>query len=203
MTAKATIIPINWIDRTERFAVIRGYDRRRRKPLLKEFYRNKGSCHFTRGVPTGLIDFSYRAVIKLGLKGKRFFFSRGAVKRNGISLVHTVALQQLDWDAGISVIIPQKLRYSHRFSLSINGTVHDLRVMEIAVLMALLSLKAGKRSKQWYADMAASVIAAGWRCLDGGRPLPVSRPSGQEGSRGDTKNIRTRAAKKPAKKPIP
>jgi hypothetical protein len=203
MTKKPVIVPIDWINPTERFAVIGGYDRGRRKPRLKEFYRARGNCHFSRGIPRGLIDFAYRAVVKLGLRKVVIFFSRGAVKRNGKSLVNTVALRRLDWDAGISVIIPQRLRYSARVSLSVNGAHQDFRVMELALLMALLSLAAEKKSGRWYADMAATIVAEGWSRLDKGVPSEVVRSGLQAGSRGETKGRRTMPAHKPMRKPAP
>ena len=203
MTVKPKVIPIDWIGRTERFAVISGYDRGARKPRLKEFYRSKGKCHFTRGIPNGLIDFAYRAVTRLGLRKERIFFSRGAVKRNGKILLNTVALRRLDWDAGISVIIPQRLRYTVRVRLSVNNAVHDMRIMELALLMALLSLVSDKISNSWYADMAATIIAEGWSFLEKGVPSSVTRADPQEGSRGDTKGRRTIPARRPQRKPTP
>ena len=203
MSPKGTIVPINWIDTDESYAVIRRAGTRRSRPQLREYCLAKGSCHYTRAVPRGIIDLSYRAVVKLGLRGTRFFFSRGSVKKNGADLVNTVSFQRLNWDAGVSVIIPRRLRYAARVGLLIDGVAHELRVMELAVLMALLSLKGKTRSRRWYADMAASILARGWRSLESGRPPDVRLAPAQRGSRGSTKNINARPARRPVRKPMP
>ncbi len=203
MSPKGTIVPINWIDTDESYAVLRRAGTRKRRPQLREYCLAKGNCHYTRTVPRGIIDLSYRAVVKLGLRGTRFFFSRGSVKKNGVQLVNTVSLQRLAWDAGVSVIIPRRLKHTARVGLLIDDVAHELRVMELAVLMALLSLKSSRHSRRWYADMAASILARGWRSLDAGRPPDVRLAPVHTGSRGATKNISARPARRPARKPIP
>ena len=78
MTAKT--VPINWIDDTERYILVPRMERKRVVKKVKRLIKVKGACYFTLGVPLGLIDFIYRAVLQLRLKDRKFIFSRGAVK---------------------------------------------------------------------------------------------------------------------------
>lgn len=126
----------------------------------------KGNCAFTRDVPRGMIDFIYRATLRLGLRGRRFTFVRGMVRKGGKSLAMAVAVRELGWGMGSAVVIPKSLRFGERTALVIDGEKADIRVMEIVVLYALLRLARRDHAPEWHAAMAAAVIARGWKSLE-------------------------------------
>jgi len=149
----------------------------------------------------GLVDFVYRAVVKIGIRGEKLFFSRGAVNSNGRSLRNTVAILRLPWDVGLSITIPRNLRYGDFVELAVDGAPGRFRVMELAVLMALLSVKISKRRRSWYADMAATIIARGWSQLEKGSPLEVTFLKNHDGSPGRAKGNIARPKRAPRRKP--
>lgn len=160
------IVQINWIDKSDQYALVPGYEHKKNTRRIKELGRVKGNCHFAPGVPEGLIDFIYRAVIKLKLRNKKLIFSRGQVKKNDLPVLNAVAVCELDWGCGTSIRIPRLLRYSATIRLTINGDEHLLRLMELIVLRSLLQIASPRKSHSWYADMAAFVLAKGWPQLD-------------------------------------
>ncbi len=160
------IVPIDWIDESEQFALIPGHINNKKIRRIKELKKAKGNCSFAHGVSKNLIDFIYRAVTRLGLKNKKFLFSRGAVKRNNRSIINAVGISELDWDVGISMRIPRSLNYNHRIRLLVDKEERHLRLMEIIVLSALLHISYPKKNAQWCSNMSASIIAKGWDRLD-------------------------------------
>lgn len=196
ITAKT--VPINWIDKTERYILVPRIEKKRVVKKVKRLIKVKGSCYFTLGVPLGLIDFIYRAVVQLDLRSRKLIFSRGAVKVKGGPSSNVVEVFELDWDLGTSIIIPRRRRYDTTMDFTIDGKVHTLRLMEIMVLSGLLRLKFPGKSEIWRSAMAASIIARGWKELTKGEPPSVSRsdgakdtcPSGRAGA--SVKRRRTR-----------
>ncbi len=183
-------VSITWIDDTERYILVPQLERKRVVKKVKRLIRVKGACYFTQGVPLGLIDFIYRAVLKLGLRGRKLIFSRGAVKVNRNPTSNIVEVCELDWDLGTSFIIPMKRRYDTVLEFTIAGRNHTLRLMEIMVLSAMLRLKYPDKSEIWRSAMAASIIARGWAEIEKGEPPSVHRsdragdagPSGRAGA---------------------
>lgn len=179
MKKKSTkTVPINWINSTERYILVPRVVRTRVVKKVKRLIKVKGACYFTLGVPLGLIDFIYRAVVQLRLRDRKFIFSRGAVKVKGGSSSNVVEVFELDWDLGTSIIIPRRRRYDTSLDFTIDGNVHTLRLMEIMVLSGLLRLTFPDKSEIWRSAMAASIIARGWKELERGEPPSVSRSDG-------------------------
>ncbi len=163
---KKKVVPINWIDESNQYALIPGHNKNKKIRRIKALKNVKGNCYFAHGVSKNLIDFIYRAVIKLELKDKKLLFSRGAVKQKKRSVVNAVGISELDWDVGTSIRIPQKLNYNYRVALLIDKDEHKLRLMEIIVLSCLLHIACPGKSSNWCSDMSASIIANGWGQLD-------------------------------------
>lgn len=159
---QSNIVNINHIDTSNRCAIVPGYNNRKKNKKLKQLPKSKGNCFFSSGVSHNLINFIYRAVVHLGLKNKKFIFSRGAVKKNNISVVNAVGVRELDWDVGISIRIPHKLSYNNTTRLVIGKEEHELKIMDLIVLSALLRFSHPNKKIKWYTDMAAIIIAKGW-----------------------------------------
>jgi hypothetical protein len=159
-------VPINWIGDTEKYIVVPRVERNRVVKKLKSLIKVKGGCYFTQGVPYGLIDFIYRAVVKLSLKEHKLIFSRGSVKNGSRPTLNMVEVCELDWDLGTSIIIPQKRKYGSHAGFCINGRKSTLRIMEIIVLSGLLRLTHRNKSEKWRSAKAAAIIALGWQALD-------------------------------------
>ncbi|OHD70433.1 MAG: hypothetical protein A2W19_15570 [Spirochaetes bacterium RBG_16_49_21] len=168
-------VPINWIGDTEKYIVVPRIEKRRVVKKLKRLIKVKGGCYFTQGVPHGIIDFIYRAVMKLGLRERKLLFSRGAVKNGSRPTSNMVEVCELDWDLGTSFIIPLRRRYGSTADFIINHRRYTLRIMEIIVLSGLLKLVKNDKSEKWRSAMAAAVIALGWAELDRGDPPGVCR----------------------------
>lgn len=168
-------IPINWIGDTEKYILVPRLERKRVVKKVKRLIKVKGGCYFTQGVPLKLIDFIYRAVVKLGLRDRKLIFSRGAVKVKGRPTSNVVDVYELDWDLGTSFIIPLKRSYNDMLNFIINGKTHSLRIMEIMVLSGLLRLVHAGKSEKWRSAMAAAIIAGGWAELQKQGPPDVCR----------------------------
>ncbi len=172
---KGRTVSITWIDDTEKYILVPRLVRNRVLKKMKRLIKVKGKCFFTQGVSHGLIDFIYRAVIRLGLRDRKFVFSRGAVKTGGRPTSNMVEVLELDWDLGTSIIIPLKRNYNDRLDFTIDGKKHSLRLMEIMTLSGLLRLTHPDKSELWRSARAASIIALGWGELDKPAPPPVRR----------------------------
>ena len=163
---KSNIVNINHINESNSCAIVPGYNNRKKNKKLKQLPKSKGNCFFSSGVSYNLINFIYRAVVHLGLKNKKFIFSRGAVKKNNISVVHAVGVRELDWDVGISIRIPHKLNYNDITRLLIGNEEHELKIMELIILSALLRFSYPNKKIKWYSDMAAIIISKGWHYFE-------------------------------------
>src|SRR4030042_2096392 len=159
-------VPINWIGNTEKYILVPRLEKKRVVKKVKRLIKVKGGCYFTQGVPLNLIDFIYRAVIKLGLRDRKLIFSRGSVKIKNRPSSSAVSICELDWDLGTSFIIPQKRTYGSTVTVVVNNKKQTVRFMEIMVLSALLKLVFKKKSEKWRTAMAAAIIARGWAELE-------------------------------------
>jgi hypothetical protein len=168
-------VPINWIGDTEKYILVPRLERKRVVKKVKRLIKVKGACYFTQGVPYKLIDFIYRAVIKLGLRERKLIFSRGAVKARGRPTSNSVDVYELDWDLGTSVIIPLKRRYDSMQNFTVAGRTYPVRLIEIMVLSGLLRLVHGDKSENWRSAKAAAIITRGWGEMEKADPPPVSR----------------------------
>jgi hypothetical protein len=164
--SKPNIIDINRIDRVSRCALIPGYSNKKKVRKIKDLTKSRGNCLFTSGISHSMIDFIYRAIVKLRLKDKKFIFSRGAVKINGISVINAISIKKLDWDVGISMRIPHRLKYDYKIQITVENEEHELRLMELIVLSSLLRMTYPGKKSEWYSVMSATIIAGGWPMLD-------------------------------------
>ncbi len=156
------IVHINRIRKTEKCAIIPGYKNKKKIRKLKELTRSKKNCLFSSNIASNLTDFIYRAVVQLKIRDKKLIFSRGAVKINGIPVLHATAIQELDWDVGISIRIPYKLNYNRIIKANIDSTEYSLRLMEIIALSALIHIAFPLKNSKWCSDMSVLIIAKGW-----------------------------------------
>jgi hypothetical protein len=173
-TGKA--VPINWINDTEKYILVPRMEKNQVVKKVKRLIKVKGSCYFTQGVSHALIDFIYRAVIKLGLRDRKLIFSRGSVKHERRPTRNSVEICELDWDLGTSIIIPLKRNYRSSARFMIEDREYTLRIMEIIVLSGLLKLIFRDKSTKWRTSMAASIIARGWGELEKEDPPKIYRP---------------------------
>jgi hypothetical protein len=167
------VIPLNWIDESERWVLVPSYTSRGIRRRLKGLIKVKNNCYFTSGVAHQLIDFVYRAVVQLGLRDKKLIFSRGSVRRNNRPVINAVDICELDWDVGMSLIIPRTLNYKREIGLLVDNEEYQLRLMEILVLQGLLRIAYPEKGRRWHSAMAASIIAKGWGRLEGDNPAEV------------------------------
>jgi hypothetical protein len=165
MNRENNIIPLNWIDDTERWIVIPGTIKEGRKRRLKELFLRKNNCFFARSVPKSIIDFTYRSVKKLGLTPKAIFFTKGTVRIKKGVVKNAVMVRELEWDVGTLVTIPAGMRYRERLTLEIDGERKDLRLMELSILHGLLQIAYPKKNSAFYSHMSALVIVRGWKQL--------------------------------------
>lgn len=168
-------VPINWVGDTEKYILVPRLERKRVVKKVKRLIKVKGACYFTRGVPCGLIDFIYRAVIRLGLRERKLIFSRGSVRIKGRPTSNVVDVYELDWDLGTSIIIPLKRRYDSIQNFNVDGRTYPVRLIEIMVLSGLLRLVHGDKSESWRSAKAAAIITHGWGEMGKPGPPPVSR----------------------------
>ncbi len=169
------IVPINRTEASEQCAIISGYENGRRIPRLKELKKVRGNCYYTSGVSAKIADFAYRAVVQLGLRDKKFLFSRGAVKRNNRPIITSCRITELDWDVGTEITIPNKLNYERKIELMVDGEKHSIRLMEIIVLTALLRIACPHKSDRFFSEKSAAVIAKGWACYHENRKCHITR----------------------------
>lgn len=162
---KTKIIDINKIHDFEHWVPVPCYINKKRKIKFKRLYKKKGNCYFAVGIPFGIINFIYRSTLKLNLKENKLIFSKGAVKINNLSVNNAIQLNKLDWDVGISFIIPRKLNYKSFSEYTINNKKHKIRNMEVLVLSTLLKLAKPGKSNAWYTNCSQNIIINGWKSL--------------------------------------
>lgn len=168
-------VPIDWIGDTEKYILVPRKQKSRVVKKVKRLIKVKGGCYFTQGVPHRLIDFVYRAVIRLGLRDRRLIFSRGAVRVRNLPTSNVVEVLELDWDLGTSFIIPLKRTYRSKVRFAVGETAHTLHVIEVMVLSALLRLVHPDKSEKWRSSKAVAILARGWGELRAGDPPAVNR----------------------------
>ncbi len=160
------VISLNWMDDTERWIVIPGTIKEGRRRRIKELFLKKNNCFFARGVPKSIVDFTYRAVKKLGLTEETLFFVKGTVRiRRGV-VRNAVMLKELNWGVGTLVTIPTGMRYREKLTLEIDGERKELRLMELTLLHGLLQLAFPKKNSAFYSEMAALIISRGWGSIE-------------------------------------
>ncbi len=157
------VIPLNWIDPSERYVVVPRNVNGKVRTYIKPLKKKKGNCYFTCTMPHALIHFVYRCAKKLGLHAQVLIFSRGSVKMKGKAVNHTISITRLDWDVGVSFVIPLRLRYDRKVTVEIEGCEHSVRLMELAVLGALLSVRFPSFSKDRCNELAIRILVGGWK----------------------------------------
>jgi hypothetical protein len=162
-----TVVPIDWIEKSDHWGLVpAGRETKGAKRRFRALTIRKGNCAFTRDVPRGMIEFIYRATVRLGLRKNGLAFMRGTVRRGGITLSTAVSVRELGWGMGSAVVIPRTLRFREHITLAIDGKRAGVRVMELIVLNALLHLARPGQKPDWYAALAASVMVCGWKSLE-------------------------------------
>ncbi len=160
------VIPINQVEERDRWIVVPGTSLEGNRRRIKEVPRGRNQCNFAAGVPKSINDFIYRTVMQLGLTDRKLIFSRGVVRSRHLKVKHAVSIKELDWDVGTLITIPRILKYGEYITLVIEGSEHTLRLMELVVLHGLLQLAYPKKNAEYYAAMAALVLARGFKHLD-------------------------------------
>jgi len=170
----AKIVPINRLKKTEdRIIIPGGTVNNKSRPRRICLKHSRGRCRFAAGIPRSLMDFLYRATLKLNLGDSALVFSRGTVKRRGKAVMNAVAVRRLDWDLGTWVMLPRSLRCSSRIRVTVDGKAAALRTLEALALGALIKIARPGKRPWWYTGMAAAVIVNGWGALDDPSPPAV------------------------------
>ncbi|MEW6526944.1 MAG: hypothetical protein AB1444_09780 [Spirochaetota bacterium] len=165
MVSENNIIQLNKIEITERYIVIPRLIRGKVQKIVKPLKKVKGNCYFTCNMPHALINFIYRSVKKLGLTSVNLIFSRGNVRIKN-RIVHNAVLSTiLDWDLGISFIIPLKLRYNTFVTIEVDNNDYSVRLMELAILIALMAHAHPSQSRKKHIENAHKVLTLGWKSI--------------------------------------
>jgi len=93
----------------------------------------------------------------------RVVTSRGSVKKNGKNVYNAVAVYELEWDLGTSIIIPQRLRHDKMVTIEVEGADYPARLMELVTLIALLRLACTGKTNSWYNSYSAKILVHGWK----------------------------------------
>ena len=160
------IVPINWVDDAERWVLVPGHAGRGKVRRTKEIRFVKARCHFSYDVPKSIIDFTYRAVRKLGLSERTLIISRGTVRNSRGIVKNAASIQELAWGVGTLVTIPRVLKYGEKVQIPIDGVLHSFRLMELVVLHGLLRIAYPRKKAAFYTKMPARILAEGWSVLD-------------------------------------
>ncbi len=160
------IVPIDAHEKREEWAILPFHSRRGGGRAIKGFPRARGNCHFAREIPIAMIDFVHRAALKLGIRGRRIFISRGTVRTRTRRLSNAALLRELPWGAGYSILLPRSLRYNTRILAPVEGAEHVFRAMEFVTLQALVKLAYPEKSAPDCASTAARILAKGWKSLE-------------------------------------
>jgi len=166
---KSKVVPIDWTDESDRWIVAPGTVLEKGRRRIKGIACVRNNCHFAAGVPRGMYDFIYRAIVKLKMTGRTFIFSRGMVRTARTRIKHSVGITELDWAVGTLVTIPRILAYRETITLLIEGEEYTLRLMELVVLRGLLALAMPGRNAEYYPAMAALILARGWKEIEAER----------------------------------
>lgn len=162
---KHNIININKIDKTEHYIVIPRRIRGKVQKVIKPLKKVKGNCYFTCNMPHALINFIYRSVKKLGLTNSKLIFSRGTVRINNRVVHNAVSSTVLEWDLGISFIIPLKLRYNTFVTIEVADNDYSVRLMELAILIALMAYAHPSQPPKKHVEDAHKVLCFGWKSI--------------------------------------
>jgi hypothetical protein len=160
------IVPINWVDDAERWILVPGHAGRGKVRCAKEIRFVKDCSHFSYDVPKSIIDFTYRAVRKLGLSEQTLYFSRGMVRNSRGVVKNAISIHELAWGVGTLVTIPRVLKYGEQVHISIDGVLHRFRLMELVVLHGLLRIAYPRKKEAFYTEMPVHILAVGWNVLD-------------------------------------
>ncbi len=166
------IIPMDKTDPSDRWVPIP--NRCAGSLRLKGLFRRRGNCYFASGVPKDITTFSYRVALKLGLTKRTIIISRGLVRSGGLSRKDLVSLQELDWDVGMSMIIPRSLSRRERLEIRSNEATAGATTMELIVLAGFLRIAQPGRLPGWYNKMAMSIMLNGWKSLNSPIPKNIS-----------------------------
>ncbi len=164
--SKNIVIPLNWIDPAERYVVVPRNVNGKVRKYIKPLKKKKGNCYFTCTMPHALVQFVYRCTRKLNLHEQVLIFSRGSVRIKNSAVNHALSITYLDWDVGVSFLIPLRLRYDRKVTVAIEGCEHSVRLMELAVLGALLRVRFSSLSMSRCNEWAIRILVGGWKSVE-------------------------------------
>ena len=162
MVDSVKVVPLNWINEIDRWIVVPGTVKEKGRLRIKEINYCKNNCFFAAGVPKSIIDFIYRSVVKLNLKEKKLFFSRGTVRNHRSLLKYSVSIHELDWGVGTLITIPRILKYKEKINYTISRQEYSMRIMELVILQGLLRIAYPENSKSVLKTLAVLILAKGW-----------------------------------------
>ncbi len=162
---KSKVVSIHWIDLSERYVVVPRKINGKIRKTIKPLKRKKGNCYFTCTMPHAFVQFVYRCAKKLGICEKVLIFSRGSVRIKSRTVTHAVSITRLDWDVGISFLVPLRLRYDRMVAVDVEGREYSVHLMELAVLGALLSVRFPSFSRVRCNEWAMKILAKGWKSV--------------------------------------
>ncbi|MDY6934941.1 MAG: hypothetical protein SVZ03_12075 [Spirochaetota bacterium] len=160
------IVPINWVDNSERWILAPGTKNELRRSRIKEVPLCKNNCYFTIDVPKGIIDFIYRSVKQLNLGNRTLIFTKGTVRKSKKLVKNAVSLYELDWGVGTLITIPRILKYREQIILCIEDIEYSIRLMELIVLHGLLQLSYPRKNANYYSVKSALILTKGWSQLN-------------------------------------
>ena len=163
--SRKNIIQLNKIDSTHHYIVVPRRIRGKVQKVIKPLKKVKGNCYFTCNMPHALINFIYRSVKKLGLINSKLIFSRGTVRINNRIAHNAVSLTMLEWDLGILFIIPLKLRYNTFVTIEVADKDYSVRLMELAILIALMAYAHPSQPRKKHIEDAHKVLCLGWKSI--------------------------------------
>ena len=159
------IINLNKIDSTHHYIVVPRRIRGKVQKVVKPLKKVKGNCYFTCNMPHALINFIYRSVKKLGLTNSKLIFSRGTVRINNRIVHNAVSSTVLDWDLGISFIVPLKLRYNTFVTIEVADKDYSVRLIELAILIALMAHAHPSQPRKKLIEDTHKVLCLGWKSI--------------------------------------
>ena len=162
MKETAKVVPLNWVNKVDRWIVVPGTIKENGRLRVKEVPLCKKNCFFASGVPKSIIDFIYRCVVQLDLKDKKLFFSRGTVRNKRSLLKYSVSIHELNWGVGTLITIPRILKYKEKINYIIDKEEFSFRIMELIILQGLLKIVYPEKDKQFHKTMSALILAKGW-----------------------------------------
>ncbi len=161
------VIDFDWIEKLNRWILVPSCGKSGRYRRIKYLDRIKNSSCFAYEIQKTLLLFIYRAVIQLKLQNRKIIFMRAVVKNKyGMNTINYGEVHELDWDVGTLVVLPRSLRLKDIIKLTVDTKQYEICRLELLVIHCLLQIAFPDKPAKWYANMAAQIIALGFKELD-------------------------------------